>query len=403
MAALMALATAADASAARPRTKSKAIDTQQLTEEAEEALMMYDIDALDEVIERWEDALSSKKNAETPAKLKELQNRAIAMRNMLARVEQITIVDSLSVDTASFFRHYRLSADAGKITGEGMLTTFRPASGREEFFAESDSDGVFRIMHAGILDDGSQEPATLVDLSMPEGTSALFPFLLSDGTTLYFSSNADTDNSLGGYDIYMTRRDDEGGFYEPTNVGMPYNSPGNDYMMAIDDATGLGWWATDRNSEDGMVTIYVFVPNDTRVNYDPENPEIGDLAFITSVAATQPEGFDAKARLAVLDEMAEASEGGGHPSFMLSMGNGQVYDSLDDFKNQQARRAMQQYLADLEKFRAAEAELSALRAKYGEGDTTAEARIRQLEGSADAERRMLMEKRNAVIRMETGR
>ena len=82
--------------------------------------------------------------------------------------------------------------------------------------------------------------------------------MLSDGSTLYFAAEGDIENALGGLDIYMTRRDETGAFFSPTNVGMPYNSPYNDYMMAIDDAAGLGWWATDRNAPDGMVTVYIF-------------------------------------------------------------------------------------------------------------------------------------------------
>ena len=95
---------------------------------------------------------------------------------------------------------------------------------------------------------------------------------MPDGVTLYFANNG--ENSLGGYDIFMTRRSDGDGegkeYFQPQNVGMPYNSPFNDFMMAIDEASGLGWWATDRNQIPGKVTVYVFIPSQMRVNVEPD-------------------------------------------------------------------------------------------------------------------------------------
>jgi hypothetical protein len=336
--------------------------------------------------------------------LKNIQNRALTMCNMLERVEQIVIVDSLTVDATDFFKYYRLSADAGTIGGDAECTNFKPASGREEFYTEHNSGtNRLRIMYAGILDDGSREDATDTELSVGSGDVA-YPFMLADGMTLYFASNADVEGSLGGYDIYMTRRNDEGGFYEPTNVGMPYNSPGNDYMMAIDETTGLGWWATDRNAEDGKLTIFVFIPNDTRQNYDPDRADITDRAFISSVAATQPEGFDAQAKLAVLDNLGNASATDADDvPFALSLGNGKVYHSLSDFRNSEARNMMSTYLSDLSAFNTKDERLRAMRRQYAEGNLTLADRIASAEKDLDTARNALLSRRNAIIKLELQR
>jgi hypothetical protein len=323
------------------------------------------------------------------------------MRNMLERVEQIVIVDSISVDVDDFFKYYRLAADAGHIGGTAERTTFMPASGREEFFTDhNDETGKLRIMYAGILDDGSREDAADTGLAVGNGDVA-YPFMLADGMTLYFASNADVDGSLGGYDIYMTRRnEDEGGFFEPTNVGMPYNSPGNDYMLAIDETTGLGWWATDRNAEDGKVTIYVYVPNDTRQNYDPERSDITDLAFISSVAATQPEGFNAQAKLAALDNLGTSVADDSDTQFALSLGNGKVYHSLSEFRNSEARNMMSTYLSELSAYNTRSERLRTLRRQYAEGNLTLSDRISAAETDLDNARGALLSRRNAVIKLE---
>jgi hypothetical protein len=396
---------ATTAYAAKPKASKAATKVEDLSQyryDAEEALMMYDVDRADEIVDTWQSKLSKNKKAtEEPKELKNLQNRIVTMRNMLERVEQIVIVDSISVDVDDFFKYYRLAADAGHIGGTAERTTFMPASGREEFFTDhNDETGKLRIMYAGILDDGSREDAADTGLAVGNGDVA-YPFMLADGMTLYFASNADVDGSLGGYDIYMTRRnEDEGGFFEPTNVGMPYNSPGNDYMLAIDETTGLGWWATDRNAEDGKVTIYVYVPNDTRQNYDPERSDITDLAFISSVAATQPEGFNAQAKLAALDNLGTSVADDSDTQFALSLGNGKVYHSLSEFRNSEARNMMSTYLSELSAYNTRSERLRTLRRQYAEGNLTLTDRISAAETDLDNARGALLSRRNAVIKLE---
>lgn len=60
-----------------------------------------------------------------------------------------------------------------------------------------------------------------------------YPFLLTDGVTFYFASNEE-DRTLGGYDIFVTKYNintDE--YSDPEQLPMPFNSPYNDYMMAM--------------------------------------------------------------------------------------------------------------------------------------------------------------------------
>lgn len=390
--------TAATTFAARPGTKARNFDASALVERADQALTLYDADALAEVIEEWEDHLSRSKNATPPAELTELQNRLIALRNMLQRVEQIVIVDSLSVDTAEFFTHYRLSREAGRIAGNSSETSFVPASNREAFFTMRDSAGNFSIMYAGILDDGTREASSPLAIPAVRPSNRAYPFLLSDGMTLYFADDIDTDGALGAYDIYMTRRDENGEYLEPTNVGMPYNSPANDYMMAIDETTGLGWWATDRNAPDGMVTIYVFKPNDSRVNYPVDKSNLADLAFITSVRETWPEGYNPEADMQRLESIAGSAGGSTATSFFLSTGNGKVVHSLSELPNDSSRQLMTQYLMYEREYQASRAKLDALRRSYYAGDTTVGGEILRLERDQEKARADLLSRRNAVIK-----
>ena len=384
----------------------------------EMALDRYDVEAAEEHLDKWEAALKKGKKS-TPALYDELTSRMIQMRNMLDRVERIEIVDSITVDSADFFRAYRLSAEAGRLLpadavsrlGAGasqseLSMAYMPENRSELLWAAADTSGVYTLYGADILDDGTLDHTSPLDKSLGEGGDALFPFLMPDGMTLYFANNG--ENSLGGYDIFMTRRTDADGggkeYYQPQNVGMPYNSPYNDYLLAIDEASGLGWWASDRSQIPGKVTIYVFIPSSVRVNEDPDDPQLGALALLSDISLTQKPGVDYKALLASkLPEQTDASSDytSAQPSFALDLGNGSVYYRLSDFRNQRARSAMLEALASeagLRKHLAAE---EGLRERYRRGDRSVADAILQSEQETAQMRTRIVSQRNAAIRLET--
>ena len=83
------------------------------------------------------------------------------------------------------------------------------------------------------------------------------PYLLNDGVTLYYAAN-DT-NGLGGMDIYVSRYNISTEAYTtPENIGMPYNSPANEYLFLLDEIHQVGYLATDRFASEGKVHIYSF-------------------------------------------------------------------------------------------------------------------------------------------------
>ena len=97
-----------------------------------------------------------------------------------------------------------------------------------------------------------------------------YPFEMADGVTIYFASNG--ENSIGGYDIFMSRFNGDD-YSKPLNIGMPFNSPDNDYMLVIDEMAGIGWFATDRRQHPDTVVVYEFVPNEKRLPLKTEDPD----------------------------------------------------------------------------------------------------------------------------------
>lgn len=64
------------------------------------------------------------------------------------------------------------------------------------------------------------------------------PFLAVDNKTMYFASNG--PKSMGGYDIFMTIRDENNLWSEPINLGYPLNTTSDDiyYTTTVDGFTG---------------------------------------------------------------------------------------------------------------------------------------------------------------------
>ncbi len=329
----------------------------------------------------------------------ELRKRMVMLSNMLDRVEKIEIVDSLNVDASDFFTHYRLSPEAGRLLlpedadVRARTLVYLPQNRSEMIWAESDSTGTAVLMSASILDN-----ATPLKGNFSEGGDADYPFLMPDGMTLYYSATGDA--SLGGYDIFMTRRSDDG-YLQPQNIGMPYNSPYNDYMLAIDEATGAGWFASDRGCVPGKVTIYVFVPSQTRVNYDVDDPSLHDKARIKSIDSVRSaEASALRQRIAAIDE-GGSRRGMGNSRFELSMGNGKVYTSLDDFSSRQARQEMKELLVEQEHIDAQIVRLNQLRERYRGGEKNLADQIADAETAIEYGRQKISEWRNKVIRLET--
>ncbi len=339
----------------------------------------------------------------------ELYERQLSQaRGFLDRVERIVILDSIAVDSETFLKVYRLPASSGELLapdaipfdeGKGNATmAFTNENHDFMMWAQPDTLGVARIAESTRLTDGSWSRPVLAPETLNAGGDVDFPFMMSDGVTLYYAS--DGDESIGGLDIFVASRDAATGEYlQPQNLGMPYNSPADDYMLAIDEENGVGWWATDRNHIPGKVTVYLFKVNDLRRNYDAEEEDPLPFARIADYRATwsvpDGEGTDGEAGMSETDvnellETVRSIEPGKRArkaDFHFPVKGGKMLANLEDFPNAASRTAMKSYLEAEKELGAMSAKLDALRRKYhASRSTSSAAEILKLEGTVDAQR-----------------
>lgn len=91
-----------------------------------------------------------------------------------------------------------------------------------------------------------------------------FPFIHSDGSTLYFASKG--HYSMGGYDLYKSTWDwEQQNWTEPENLDFPINSPFDDilFVPSLDKSTAC--FASTREGLTSELTVY-------KINIDPDLP-----------------------------------------------------------------------------------------------------------------------------------
>lgn len=372
---------------------------------AEIAFYQYRADDAAEYIDAYREALVKNKR-QMPDEVEELERRVGKMRAMLDRVERIEIIDSIAVDAEDFFKAYRLTAESGSLNIAEVLprgvksvegtVVYMPESKNSMMWAMPDDEGKSVLVTSNVLSDGKWEYPHLMGKTLNEGGDANYPFMLSDGVTLYFANTG--ENSIGGYDIFISRRDEDE-FFQPQNIGMPYNSPYNDYMLAIDEMTGVGWWATDRNQLDGKVTIYKFIPKEMRENYDIDEPLLRDYARISSYRDTWADDADYSDLLMAIEEIDHNRKVEKH-DFRFAMPQGVVYTRWADFKNADARNTMEEYIGVLNDYETTNTALQQLRRRYAEGATELSDMILKMEEKLRDDRVLLRRLANDVIRLE---
>lgn len=210
-----------------------------------------------------------------PGLNKKLKNAELGAK-LIRRVEDITIIDSILVNKNEFLKYYKVGKELGSIEQKRLKLNNRQVVDKISFTTQRNDRMFFSDSTRNNIDIFSSIKL-LNDWSLPNSISSKintevnenYPFLLLDGITMYFAS--DGVNSLGGYDIFVTKYSSVTQDYlQPENIGFPFNSFANDYMMIIDEQHNLAWFATDRNQPSTKVVIYKFVFNDlkTYVNND---------------------------------------------------------------------------------------------------------------------------------------
>ncbi len=204
-----------------------------------------------------------------------------------AKIYKLDVYARDTVAKEDFLSAYKPAPDVGKVAHnseffesgldpEGVL--YLTERGDEVYFSmpdEEQGEGIYKMEK---LLDGWSDSQLIAGIESPR--DELHPFLLIDGSTIFFSSNR--AGGMGGYDLYKANYDAESkSFMQPVNLGIPFNSPKDDYLFVADQFNALAWFASNRETNDSTLLVYTVKWDDSVVkNFVEDENEVAAAAAL---------------------------------------------------------------------------------------------------------------------------
>ncbi len=170
-----------------------------------------------------------------------LELKSIACQNgqaMLQYVSSPTIVTRKIQDKKDFYLYYPKISSVGHFihAPQGLPSTsdtlYLPEDKNTLYYSTKNNYGDWDIFITRKQDDGTWSAPEALGNTVNSKGNEIFPFLSPDGKRLYFSSNG--HYGAGGYDLYVSvwdEADQKWGLAQ--NMGFPYSSPGDDLFFYV--------------------------------------------------------------------------------------------------------------------------------------------------------------------------
>lgn len=308
----------------------------------------------DKASEMFEDyiALLTKKKQPVEAFEAKLDLADNALR-MMEKVEDVQVIDSMVVDKDDFISAYTLSEESGTLdsytnffqTGNPVPSTvYMNQKGDMIYYAHATEGNRYCLFsQSRLIDKWGDEKQLPMNINSQEDDN--YPFVLSDGVTIYYASKG--NGSLGGYDLFVTRYNmGSDSYLTPEQLGMPYNSPYNDYMMVIDEVKGLGWFVSDRFQPEGKVCVYLFIPNDNRTRVESEDEALKRTrAMLSDIKASWKPGSDYADQVRLAHTEIPYGKKEVKKDFDFVINNNLVYYTLDEIQSAEARSCYEKVIS----------------------------------------------------------
>ena len=138
---------------------------------------------------------------------------------------------------------------------------------------------------------------------LTSSSDEIFPMMSPDGNTIWFASSG--LYGVGGYDLYESQWDEQTESWSvPVNMGFPFSSPANDYLLTVTPDEKYMIFASDRGCPKDSVSVYVIVYDPVPVKSAVDSPE-----ELRSVAELSPNvSAVAVETVAVADEPMESND-----------------------------------------------------------------------------------------------
>lgn len=300
---------------------------------------------------------NKKKQSASAMDVAKLRDKVRKLRDFLPNTSKVQFIDSMVVDKQRFLDEIKIDKESGTLDSYSHFFNVNDTTGAMIYLnglgtklTYSFRDAAGKMQLFGCDKKGKGWTESHMFSGLQENSNLNYPFVNSEGTKIYYA--CDSRDGLGGYDIYVTRENEDGGYAEPTNIGLPYNSEFNDYLYVEDDVNQLGWLVSDRYQPEDKVCIYVFIPEDLRTSYDYNDPterkqcrKVALLPCIKDTWSDKNAVSDALKRLEMAQNKSdEEASKAPEKEFTFVVDDDHVYYYTQDFKSPSAYTSLQTWL-----------------------------------------------------------
>lgn len=366
----------------------------------------YQFDNAEESLGKFEAMLKKRGDDDARTKLEESKKITSRLRRMVENTEDIQIIDSLVIDKKSFLNAYKLSLSSGHLEYFNQVFNTNIAVKSTVYFNEKETkiyygqplpNGEYSLFSMEKLLDkfGNEKPLSPDNFGLDGSVN--YPYMMADGVTIYFAAN--DAESIGGYDLFVSRYNLNNDTYlTPERLNMPFNSIYNDYLMAVDEEKGVGWFASDRFQPEGKVCVYTFIPNKSVKQVESEDVQYkSSRALITSIKDSWKQGanYAETIKLARKEPVIKQKT---LKDFDFVIDDNHTYYVLADFKNKTAKDIYFKVVQMRSDLKLIETDLNNQRESYLKASPTQQEQIKNsILGLEDKQKKMVEDIQNMEI------
>lgn len=228
-----------------------------LVDQADSLLRAYYFEEAQDV---YSQASEFAEDESTLALLMKRTQQAMNASNMTDFCADPNVVERQRFSRKDFFQYYPLRSQSWHASPNPLdslegYPTYYPKGNKSIIYSAVDFAGTRSLFVTNMTDTLWTAPRLLGE-SLTTMGNEIFPMLSPDGKTLYFAS--DELYGMGGYDLYSSTWDPvTKTWQDPVNMGFPFNSPADDFLLMDTEDGKYTIFASNRDCSKDSVYVYV--------------------------------------------------------------------------------------------------------------------------------------------------
>lgn len=156
-------------------------------------------------------------------------------------------------------------------SGPFAKAVYAPEGTEVIYYSAADQEGIRNIYQTRKKGSTWTLPS-LLNEKMISDSDEIYPVISHDGKYMYFASEG--LYGVGGFDLYVSEWDEAAEDWSvPVNMGFPYSSPANDFLLVNSEDGKYTLFASDRGCPKDSVWVYVLEHDSMPVRTAVDDPE----------------------------------------------------------------------------------------------------------------------------------